>query len=161
MAASTTQSTSSITTIHVRQAGLADVDVLAPLFDGYRQFYGQAQDLVLARAFIHERLALLESVIFLAEDGEAQALGFTQLYPSFTSVGARRTWILNDLFVSPAARGRGTGSALLDAARRHAIATGAKRLVLSTAYDNPAQKLYESQGYARNEGFYHYSLALD
>jgi ribosomal protein S18 acetylase RimI-like enzyme len=146
--------------ITARQAGLADLDKVAPLFDQYRQFYGQEPDPVLARTFIRERLALLESVIFLVENDAGEAAGFTQLYPSFTSVGARRTWILNDLFVSPLSRGQGVASALLSAAKALALSTGAKRLDLSTAHDNPAQKLYESLGYEREEGFYHYSLQL-
>ena len=147
--------------ITIRQAGLADTDTVAPLFDHYRQFYQQQSDPGLAREFIHERLALRESVIFLAENEAGEAIGFTQLYPSFTSVGARRIWVLNDLFVSGAARGEGTGSALLNAAKEHARSTGAKRLDLSTAHDNPAQKLYESHGYVQEQGFFHYSLALE
>lgn len=141
--------------VSVRQAGLNDTDAIAPLFDAYRQFYGKESDLPLARAFIRERLALLESVIFLAENVRGETIGFTQLYPSFSSVSACRTWILNDLFVLPSARGTGTGSALLDAAKAHALASGAKRLDLATAHDNAAQKLYESHGYVRDDGFFH------
>lgn len=144
--------------VKVRQAGLADAETIAPLFDAYRQFYRQTPDLPLARAFIQERLALQESVILLAEDAQGGLLGFTQLYPSFSSVSARRIWVLNDLFVSPDARGHGVGKALLEAAREHAVAAGAKRIVLSTAHDNPAQKLYESTGYRRDTAFLHYSL---
>ncbi len=144
--------------VTVRQAGLADAETIAPLFDAYRQFYRQTPDLPLARAFIQERLALQESVILLAEDAQGGLLGFTQLYPSFSSVSARRIWVLNDLFVSPDARGHGVGKALLEAAREHAVAAGAKRIVLSTAHDNPAQKLYESTGYRRDTAFLHYSL---
>jgi ribosomal protein S18 acetylase RimI-like enzyme len=145
----------------VRRATTADAETIAPLFDGYRQFYRQVSDLPLALAFIRERLSLNESVIFLAEDEQGRPLGFTQLYPSFTSVGADRLWILNDLFVIPAVRRRGVGQALLNAAKAHAIETGAKRLVLSTAHDNPAQKLYESLGYVRDREFHHYALAVD
>lgn len=147
-------------TISVRQAELSDVDLVAPLFDGYRQFYRQEPDLALARSFIHERLLRHESVIFLAQDRQGRPLGFAQLYPSFTSVGAQHIWILNDLFVVPSARGAGTGRTLLNAARRHATATGARRLELSTAHDNPARRLYESEGYVQEEGFVHYSLTL-
>lgn len=141
----------------VGQAGPHDVDRIAPLFDQYRQFYRQPADAALARAFIQERLSLRESVLFLAANESGTSLGFTQLYPSFTSVGARRIWILNDLFVVPSARGMGVGSALLEAARGHAQATGAARLDLSTAHDNPARRLYESHGYVLDEGFVHYS----
>lgn len=147
--------------IVVRQAQVADTELIAPLFDAYRQFYRQSADLPLALAFLRERLTLGESVIFVAQDEQGQAIGFTQLYPSFSSVGARRIWILNDLFVAPAARGNGVAHQLLDTAKNHAMATGAKRLALSTARDNPAQKLYESVGYERDNMFYHYSLALD
>jgi len=146
--------------ISVRQAGLADVDIIAPLFDNYRQFYRQLSDLPLARNFIHERLARLESVIFLAESDDGTTVGFTQLYPSYSSIAARRTWVLNDLFVIEKARGYGVGSALLNAAKSHAQASGATQLDLSTAHDNPAQKLYEAHGYVRDDNYYHYSLMV-
>ena len=77
----------------VKRAAVADVDAVAPLFDGYRQFYGQRSDLAAARAFLEERLRRDESVIFLAVADEgpgSDALGFTQLYPSFSSVSVRR-----------------------------------------------------------------------
>jgi GNAT superfamily N-acetyltransferase len=146
--------------ITVRQAALSDADIVTPLFDQYRQFYRQESQPALARAFIVERLARHESVIFLAENASDEAVGFTQLFPSFTSVGAGRIWVLNDLYVIPAARGNGVGSILLEAARAHAIATGSKRIELSTAHDNPARKLYESHGYSKDDGFIHYSLSL-
>ena len=145
----------------VRRAQVADAELIAPLFDAYRQFYRQSADLPLALAFLRERLTLNESVIFVAQDQQGQGIGFTQLYPSFSSSSARRICILNDLFVTPSARGNGVARQLLDTARNHAVATGAKRLALSTARDNPAQKLYESVGYERDNVFYHYSLALD
>jgi len=147
--------------VNVRQAVLADADTVAPLFDAYRQFYRQSADLPLALAFVRERLARQDSLIMLAEDALEVAVGFIQMYPSFSSVNARRIWIMNDLFVSPGVRGQRVGQALLNAAKTHASATGAKRIVLSTAHDNPAQKLYESLGYERDEYFYHYSLTLD
>ncbi|HYC43524.1 MAG TPA: GNAT family N-acetyltransferase [Noviherbaspirillum sp.] len=146
--------------IAVRQAALSDADIIAPLFDQYRQFYRQESHLALARAFIVERLARHESVIFLAENTSHEAVGFTQLFPSFTSVGVGRIWVLNDLYVVPAARRHGVGSILLETARAHAAATGCKRIELSTAHDNPARKLYESHGYTTDDGFIHYSLPL-
>jgi GNAT superfamily N-acetyltransferase len=146
--------------VSVRQATLADTAQVAPLFDGYRQFYRQAPDLALAHQFIHDRMALRESVIFLAQNTAGEALGFTQLYPSFSSASAGRLWILNDLYVQPTARGRGVAHALMEASRQHAIATGAKGLELSTAHDNPAQKLYESLGYQRDHVYYYYSLTI-
>src|SRR5581483_10999258 len=93
--------------LNVTQATLDDLDALAPLFDGYRVFYRRASNLPAAREFLRERLALRESVIFIARNERGEALGFTQLYPCFSSVSARRLWILNDLFVAESARGLG------------------------------------------------------
>lgn len=138
-----------------------DLETLVPLFDAYRMFYRQPSDTALARAFLRERLVLRESVILLARDAaDGEALGFVQLYPAFTSVAAQRLWILNDLFVVGAARGRGIGRALLERAERHAVDTGALRLSLSTAESNhPAQALYESCGWERDSSR-HYDRSI-
>ena len=141
--------------IAIIQAGLEHVDAAAPLYDAYRQFYKQASDLERARAFLRERLTREESLVFLALQGE-EPVGFMQLYPSFSSIALKRLWILNDLYVIPAQRGRGVGAALLERAKQLARATGARGVVLSTATDNPAQKLYEQQGWRRDLEFYHY-----
>lgn len=144
------------------RATLDDLDALTTLFDGYRVFYQQPSDLGLARAFIEERLRQDESVIFIAHDnGNRGALGFTQLYPMFSSVSARRIWVLNDLFVARAARKRGVARALMDCARDFATEAGALRLILETAEDNhAAQALYESLGYVHESGERHYALEL-
>lgn len=144
--------------IFVQQAVFADLDVLVPLFDSYRQFYGQASDLAGAKAFLTERFEHGESVLFLAKD-EGTPVGFTQLYPSFSSVSMARTFVLNDLFVAPHGRRKGVGERLLGAAEEYARAVGAVRLVLSTAVTNAAaQALYEATGWLREEQFYVYNL---
>ena len=49
----------------------------------------------------------------------------------------------------------------MERARQFGRASGAQRLELSTAEDNrPAQALYESLGYVRDEEFYFYELEL-
>jgi GNAT superfamily N-acetyltransferase len=136
------------------------VGLIAPLFNAYRQFYGQKPDPEGARQFLLERLHRGESVIFAVIEGE-NALGFTQLYPSFSSVSMRPIWILNDLFVIEKARRRGIGARLLMAARDHAMQTGSVRLVLSTAVENlTAQALYEQQGWKNDTTFLHYEFEL-
>ena len=145
----------------IRQATIHDLGNVAPLFDAYRQFYGQAPDLERARAFLAERFAHHESIIFLALDGEGAAIGFTQLYPLFSSVRANRKYLLNDLYIVPAARRGGTARLLLTAAADHARANGAASLSLTTAVDNlPAQRLYDSLGWVRDAGFHEYNLTL-
>lgn len=148
-------------TFDIHYASPDDIDDLVPLFDAYRVFYRQPSDRVLARRFLAQRMHFGESVVLLARDaGNGDALGFVQLYPGFSSVSAGRVWILNDLFVAPAARGRGVGRALMQRARVHGQATGALCLTLSTAQDNrTAQQLYESEGWQR-DGDRHYRLPL-
>lgn len=145
----------------IRQATILDLDTLAPLFDGYRQFYGQPADLARAHDFLAERVHQHESLILLARDEPGEGLGFTQLYPLFSSVRTVRTWLLNDLFVVASARRQGVAAALLRTAAEHARALGAASLSLSTALDNaPAQTLYESLGWQRDRQFCEYSLNL-
>lgn len=137
------------------------LDKIASLFDAYRGFYGQPSNLTQSSDFIAERIARDESAIFLVEDDTGEALGFVQLYPTFSSIDAHRTWLLSDLFTTPAARGRGVGTLLMNTARTFALLTGAKGLVLETATDNlGAQRLYESLGYVRDTGYYTYCLDL-
>jgi GNAT superfamily N-acetyltransferase len=146
--------------VEIRQASVEDLNLLVPLFDAYRQFYGQPSEPERARRFLLERFEHSQSVIFLSFERSA-AIGFTQLYPSFSSGAMARIFILNDLFVAPEARRRGAGSALLHAAAEYAGRIGALRLVLSTEVTNvTAQSLYEKLGWKRDSTFYVYQLAV-
>jgi GNAT superfamily N-acetyltransferase len=144
-----------VNTISIRQAVLTDLDALSVLFDGYRQFYGRDSDVPGAKAFLLDRYNHGESTLFIAHDG-ANPVGFTQLYPSFSSVSLGRIYILNDLFVSEAGRRKGVGAQLLAAAIDYAKTVGAIRLALSTANTNTsAQALYEMTGWERDDDFFY------
>jgi len=148
-----------VDSIAVRRATAADLEDLVPLFDAYRRFYGRAGDPEAARRFLRDRLERAESVVFIARD-ELGAAGFTQLYPSYSSVALGRIFVLNDLYVVPRARRRGVGRDLITAAVDYARAAGAVRLTLSTAHDNTAaQALYESMGWRRDDRFLVYDFA--
>jgi GNAT superfamily N-acetyltransferase len=150
-----------MTAVQVTRALVDDTETVAPLFDAYRQFYQQPGDLDGARAFLAERLGRGESVIFLARLDDGMPAGFTQLYPIFSSTSMQRAWLLNDLFVAPTARRAGVGRALLERAHAFARETDSKELMLQTAVDNlPAQRLYESLGWQRDNDFYVYMLAV-
>lgn len=148
--------------LNVRWANAEDVALIAPLFDGYRQFYEKPSDLDFCTAFLTARLATGESRVAMAVDSAGSAQGFMQLYPLFSSLAlsldAARVWLLNDLFVSPAARGLGVGAALLDFAQDFARDSGAAYLMLETAKTNlTAQGLYEKQGWVIDNEFLVYS----
>ncbi len=137
--------------IKINQAQHQDLAQITYLFDAYRVFYKQASDYDLALEFITERFENKESVIFYAINEQGDYLGFTQLFPSFSSVSAQRSWILNDLFVLPNVRSCGIGTLLLNKAKEHAIQTRTKGIGLETSADNKrAQSLYESLGYTKN-----------
>ncbi|MBS0184025.1 MAG: GNAT family N-acetyltransferase [Nitrospira sp.] len=144
----------------IRRASIQDLDRLSPLFDAYRQFYGQHSDLIVARQFLTDRLVRNESVALAAEDGAGSAVGFVQLYSTFSSILAAPMYVLSDLFVMPEARRRGVGTLLLKSAVETTRAAGAVRLELATAIANvAAQRRYEALGWQRDE-FRLYGLLL-
>lgn len=145
--------------ITIRKALLVDLDGLVPLFDAYRQFYKQEPDSEGARKFMAERLEKEDSVVFMAFE-EGRAVGFTQLYPIFSSVGMGRSWLLNDLYVDASARKKGVGHQLLEAAKNWGRETKSRWLMLETAVDNyAAQALYEKNGWHKVDGVF-YSVSV-
>lgn len=144
--------------IVIREAAFSDLRNLAELFDLYRQFYEQEPDYELAFQFLSSRFKNSESTILIAESDELGLVGFCQLYPTFCSVEATPIYSLYDLFVLPDARKLGVGRQLLLAAEVRALADGKARMDLTTAKTNlPAQSLYESLGWQRDEVFYAYN----
>lgn len=143
----------------IQKATLNDLDSLSKLFDLYRIFYQQKSDLSGAREFIRERLNNKESVVFIAFY-ENKPIGFVQLYPSFSSVSMKRTWVLNDLYVSESVRGKGFGEKLIEKAITFAKDTGAKGILLETNIENvTAQRLYERIGFTKETNhFYFFSI---
>jgi GNAT superfamily N-acetyltransferase len=142
------------------QAYIEHLEEVATLFDQYRVFYNQPSDLEAARAFMQERFQNNDSTVFIACD-DGQMVGFTQLFPSFSSVSMKRVWILNDLFVQESHRKKGAAKLLMSATENFARETGAVRIVLSTQVSNvAAQSLYESLGYAELDGWVQLSRYL-
>jgi GNAT superfamily N-acetyltransferase len=137
-----------INKMKIRQAQVTDAEAIAPLFDGYRVFYGKDSDVAAAHSFLEERLQNKESTIFMAEDDSGQAVGFTQLYPIFSSVQLKRSWLLNDLFVHPDHRGKGLSKALMDRSKDLARETNAAGLHLETQISNTiGNRLYPASGF--------------
>ncbi|NNH53175.1 GNAT family N-acetyltransferase [Promicromonospora citrea] len=141
---------------HVRPAADEDVDAVVDLFRQYLRFYDQEVPDAEARAYLTARRDGGDSVLLVAESDGA-LVGFAQSYPTWSSVSLSRSWVLNDLFVTPAARGTGAARALVQDMCRRAKEDGAIRVSLATAWDNvAAQGLYESEGFVREQHFHHY-----
>ncbi|UUZ58701.1 GNAT family N-acetyltransferase [Nocardioides sp. B-3] len=137
-----------------------DLSELVQLFMGYPEFYGRRQDASSVERFLRDRVANGDSVILTANIG-GRLVGFTQCYPTRSSLALAPAWVLNDLFVSQEGRGSGAGRALVRAAADAARDADAVYIALETAPDNAtAQALYESEGYELDDEFLHFSLGL-
>jgi GNAT superfamily N-acetyltransferase len=151
--------------LFIIEAGMHEIDLVVPLFDQYRIFYGQPSDLDSARRFLRARIQHRDSVIYLALTGKGaneMGAGFALLYPSFNSITATPIWILNDLYVLEGLRRQGIAQRLIDRGRELAEDTGAAVISLSTGRENhPSRKLYERLGFALDETFCTYLLSLD
>lgn len=145
----------------ITQASIKDLESISNLFDSYRVFYGQRSDIIGAREFISQRISNKESIIFLATDLRGLALGFAQIFPTFSSVSLKRVYILNDLYVDNAYRRQGVAKNILNGVSTFCKSIGVARLQLCTACDNTeAKSLYESEGWQLNETFDYYTLPL-
>ena len=141
--------------MNIREATISDLELLVPLFDGYRMFYRQASDIEAARKFLTHRITQGESVIYIAI-AKGIPIGFTQLYPIFSSVSMEPMYILNDLFIDADFRGKGVGTALIDAIKERCIVENQKGIVIQTETTNPAQKLYEHLGFKKDPDLHYF-----
>lgn len=132
--------------MEIVKADIALLNEVTALFNEYRMFYDQQGDEKAAREFIKSRILNDDSIIFVAMNGE-RAGGFVQLYPTFSSIGMQRVYILNDLYVNKENRKRGTGRLLMQHAFQYCELEKVKYITLETRPDNhTAKSLYESMG---------------
>jgi len=140
----------------IRKASLEDLEGLAALFNGYRVFYKKESDKAAAKDFLTARIKQKESEIFVAELA-GTLVGFTQLYPLFSSTRMKRLWLLNDLFVDASYRGKGISVQLIDAAKELCRQTNACALMLETEMSNAiGNQLYPRTGFELDKEHNHY-----
>jgi GNAT superfamily N-acetyltransferase len=133
----------------IRSLGLPDIQALVPLFDAYRQFYRQPQDRIAAEKFIRERLKQSEAVIYGYFNND-QLVGFTLLYPLFSSVRMKPFYLLNDLFVLPEFRNNQVGSALLRHCQSIARSKNHAGIMLETEITNEiGNHVYPAVGFEK------------
>ncbi len=137
-----------------------DLPELLGLMRGYCAFYEQtagiappsdADLLTMSRALL--RAPEHEGVQLIAwDDDEGTPLGFATIFWSWSTLSAGRLAVMNDLYVTEAARGTGLADALIAACRDQARAHGAVKLAWSTALDNHrAQAVYDRVGGQRSQ----------
>jgi GNAT superfamily N-acetyltransferase len=138
-----------------------DLPELMPLIRAYLDFYeAKPPDesmLALSRSLIAE--PELEGVQFIARGADESAVGFASLFWTWTTTRGGRLGVMNDLFVTPAARGSGAAEALIEACRDRCAQRGAVALTWQTAVDNHrAQALYDRIGGERSDRWLDYTL---
>ena len=145
--------------IALTQAHIEDLEDLLPLFDAYRVWYRKSSNLPTARIFLKERLTNQDSIIFILRIKEI-AIGFTQLYPSFSSTKMQRLWILNDLYLAEKARGYGYSKVLINAAKDYCLKTKACGILLETEVSNLiGNKLYPSTDFVLERNNFYFWTA--
>ena len=143
----------------------ADLEELLPLMRGYCDFYEVSPSdealLALSRALIADpEREGLQLIARRAGGDDVSAVGFATIYWTWQTTSASRLGVMNDLFVSEAARGTGLADRLIAACRERCAEHGARSLAWQTAKDNHrAQKVYERVGGRRSE-WLDYSLPV-
>lgn len=134
--------------IVTRKATNPDLELLVPLLDEYRRFYGMPPDADACRNFLAERFERNDSFIMLAFDEDKNTgAGFAQAYPVFSTVSLARQWLLNDLFIRPEYRRQKIAHRIMQSLHDH-FHDQAKGLILVTARDNlPAREFYQREGW--------------
>jgi GNAT superfamily N-acetyltransferase len=153
-------------TLTIRQANLDDLHEIWrlwgawALFDEYRQHFNQATDLEAGHQFLIERLKSGDSVLFTACEG-TKTVGFAQLYWNISSLRMQKTLLLNDLYVTPAARNRGVGRALIKAAEEFAATHNVAYMEMeSAASEKDALAIYQKAGWKPNRDYVVYERKL-
>jgi GNAT superfamily N-acetyltransferase len=148
--------------MNIKKATLSDLKELNELFDGYRVFYEKKSDKQASEYFLKERIDQNESVIFISRNMDGVATGFVQLYPLFSSTRMKRFWLLNDLYVDHAYRGKGFSKALIERSKELCRETKACGMMLETAKDNHVgNQLYPAVGFTLDEDHNFYSWDVE
>jgi GNAT superfamily N-acetyltransferase len=144
----------------IRQATIQDLSKLVPIFDDYREYFGQQKDPAAVDQFLFEKFEHLESVIFIAQL-EDEVVGFAQLYPVYSSLTLQRVWLLNDFFIAEEFRGNGIGTKLFAKVKEFTLLTKSKGIELSVEHSNKkAWVFWEKQGFKMDKEFRYYFYKL-
>ena len=131
-----------IVDFQISKAQETDVQQVAHLFDQYRQFYGQQTDTSLAEYFIKSRMLENNTFIFVAKDCDNNLCGFCLVYLKYSSILAKRIFLLNDLYVAEPYRSAGIGKALVQKVVSIARIEGVKKLNCKQLSKIKLQKIY-------------------
>ncbi len=154
-------------TINIRPACLEDAPALAALLHEMGQFTRiNAQTIDETTQAVRRQMALCladsSHSIFVAETAPGQIAGYVAIHwlPYLIHTGPEG--YVSELFISPAARGQGIGSALLDLAVRQGRERGCSRMALLNMRERESYQrgFYKKQGWEEREDAANFILQL-
>lgn len=146
--------------VRIREGRAGDAEPLLPLLRGYCDFYevspSDEELLELARTVAGDPE---QGSLYVAEE-EGGPIGFALMDWRWAGTAGGRVGHLEDLFVSPGARGKGVADALIARCAERGRELGLRRLGWITATDNQrAQRVYDRSG-AEGSTWLEYELEL-
>ncbi len=143
----------------IERITLEKLNNIYPLFHEYRRFYRKEVSSS-AETFLQDRIKNNESVIYAIFENN-QAVGFVQLYTTFSSLNLGKVVILNDLYIVPEFRRKKCASELVKCAIEFAKESKATSVSLSTQIANTgAQDLYKKLGFKKDNDFFYFNFLL-
>jgi len=138
--------------VNIRRATADDAAAILPLATELYAMEDLAFDAARARGALDKLLGDPDlGLVVLADDPAGGVAGYGICTFGFDLEFAGRDAFITEVFVAAAWRGRGLGTAILEAVEREAAAAGVGALHLLVRPDNgPALALYEARGYLRN-----------
>ena len=134
--------------ISIRQAGSEDFELVAAFIRKLADYEKLAHEVRADKAVLAEHLfgARPMAEVLIAEHGGG-AVGFALFFHNFSTFEGRPGIYLEDLFVTPEARGIGAGKALLVRLAQLAVERGCARLEWAVLdWNQPAIDFYRSLG---------------
>lgn len=148
----TNELATSVPGVHLRSAAPSDVPTILRFVRELAEYEREPQAVVANEAMLHESLfgrgfgrgPTCEAIL---GDIEGTPQGFALYFMNYSTWKGRAGLYLEDLYVTPAARGRGLGKALLTALARIALGRGCVRMEWSVLdWNTPAIDFYRSIG---------------
>ena len=144
----------------IREAAPDDAATILSFIVGLAEFEHEPRDTVQATVETIRRDGFGEGRRFetLIAEQHGRAVGMALYFPHYSTWTGTPVLYLEDLYVTPDARGSGAGFALMTALAEIASARGWKRLDLSVLDWNPARKFYEQLGMSHESEWLLYRL---
>jgi GNAT superfamily N-acetyltransferase len=133
----------------IRLATAADVPTILELIRGLAEYEKLLHEVVATEADLHRTLfgPARYAEVLIAEDAGGAAIGFALFFHNYSTFLGRPGIYLEDLFVRPAARGKGVGKALMIAVARLAVERGCGRFEWAVLdWNVDAIRFYRSLG---------------